>query len=389
MIDQKLKEILFDFFTKVENNQEKLLKEIKNNIENEEDLSSPNIYIGIENEEDIPKGFSPIGNYLSFNKEFPYSLFSIYINEKYSKILELILENKIYRGWFIDKYNKKYQFEYKLLQNKSFIEEEREMENFLFENNISYKPIFNPYSRKILNVKIINPLDNIDNLEVEEINLGDLEKEIKIKKDYIPIWNVQIKNDEIIQLSVVPDENKKLFCIETSTQDNVIELFKSKETLIDHTVKTKDSIKIYFNKEIKRWDSCKIFNTYIENEENYYLNNTFDTDNLKKFGTYMPKTKFEIERRVCSIANKLDLKYKGYSLENTTPKKEIEKYTQDFGYLKNLKVNFLTFSQKRKNIYLELEETNDILFEDKVNFLLAYMTFIYPEINWIGVCKNE
>ena len=81
----------------------------------------------------------------------------------------------------------------------------------------------------------------------------------------------------------------------------------------------------------------------------------------------------------------MELKYIEYELEKDKIAKKIEKYAQEFAYFKSVKIDFLDFSAQRKNLYLKLEYSEDVLYEDKVNYLIACMTSIYPEINWIGV----
>lgn len=384
MEERELEKIVDNFLNKLDKTQENLERKIEENIMGEKDLKNPTIYAGLVEKEEIPNGFFSSGEYLKFDEKELDRGFTIYLDEKYSIISKIILENKVYKGNLIDKNGMEIPFEYKVLQNKSFLKYEEEVRKFLFENNMDITPIFNPYSRKVFNIKIVNILEDIEYKKIKSFDLGEFEQTYKVKKNYTPIWNIELKKDEIIQLSVVPDKKNKFFCIEVASQNDVIELYKSKETMIDHVVKNNEFTKIYFEKEIKKWDICKIYN--ITDEENeFYSNKKFNSDILDKFGSFIPKTKFEIDRRIKNLANILGLKYLGYELEKNENSKKVEKYTQDFAYVKNLKVDFLDFSSQRKNIYLKLRQSEDTLYEDKVNFLIACMTSIYPEINWIGV----
>lgn len=384
MEEKELERIIDNFFSKLDRTQRGLERKIEENIMEEKDLEIPNIQIGLTKVEDIPENFFISGEYLRFDSNKLDRGFSIYLDESYSTISKIIIEDRIYRGNLIDKDDIEIPFEYKILQNKSFIEYEEEVRKFLFENNIDITPIFNPYSRKVFNIKIINILENIEYKKIKSYDLGEFEQTYKIKKNYTPIWNIELKKDQIIQLSVVPDKKNKFFCIEVAAQNDVVELYKSKETIIDHCVKNGEFIKLYFEKEIKRWDICKIY-TVSEERKGFYSNKSFDIDILNKFGSYIPRTKFEIERRIQTLAKVLELKYIEYELEKDKIAKKIEKYAQEFAYFKSVKIDFLDFSAQRKNLYLKLEYSEDVLYEDKVNYLIACMTSIYPEINWIGV----
>lgn len=384
MEEKELERIIDNFFSKLDRTQRGLERKIEENIMEEKDLEIPNIQIGLTKVEDIPENFFISGEYLRFDSNKLDRGFSIYLDESYSTISKIIIEDRIYRGNLIDKDDIEIPFEYKILQNKSFIEYEEEVRKFLFENNIDITPIFNPYSRKVFNIKIINILENIEYKKIKSYDLGEFEQTYKIKKNYTPIWNIELKKDQIIQLSVVPDKKNKFFCIEVAAQNDVVELYKSKETIIDHCVKNGEFIKLYFEKEIKRWDICKIY-TVSEERKGFYSNKSFDIDILNKFGSYIPRTKFEIERRIQTLAKVLELKYIEYELEKDKIAKKIEKYAQEFAYFKSVKIDFLDFSAQRKNLYLKLEYSEDVLYEDKVNYLIACMTSIYPEINWTGV----
>lgn len=384
MEEKELERIIDNFFSKLDRTQRGLERKIEENIMEEKDLEIPNIQIGLTKVEDIPENFFISGEYLRFDNNKLDRGFSIYLDESYSTISKIIIEDRIYRGNLIDKDDIEIPFEYKILQNRSFIEYEEEVRKFLFENNIDITPIFNPYSRKVFNIKIINILENIEYKKIKSYDLGEFEQTYKIKKNYTPIWNIELKKDQIIQLSVVPDKKNKFFCIEVAAQNDVVELYKSKETIIDHCVKNGEFIKLYFEKEIKRWDICKIY-TVSEERKGFYSNKSFDIDILNKFGSYIPRTKFEIERRIQTLAKVLELKYIEYELEKDKIAKKIEKYAQEFAYFKSVKIDFLDFSAQRKNLYLKLEYSEDVLYEDKVNYLIACMTSIYPEINWIGV----
>ena len=120
MEEKELERIIDNFFSKLDRTQRGLERKIEENIMEEKDLEIPNIQIGLTKVEDIPENFFISGEYLRFDSNKLDRGFSIYLDESYSTISKIIIEDRIYRGNLIDKDDIEIPFEYKILQNKSF-----------------------------------------------------------------------------------------------------------------------------------------------------------------------------------------------------------------------------------------------------------------------------
>lgn len=379
-MNENIDKIILNLEKKLENYSKDLIKKIEENIDKEIDLTSPKICVGLEEKEDNSVTIKSL-------EDVPRCI-PVYIEEKYSKIMEIIEEDKEYKGYCIVKGNK-YAFNYKLSFNYGPLNKEKEFQEFLSENKLTRYIYFNPYPRKMLNISIINFLDNPTFLREEtyEIDLGDLGLKYNLK--YQPGSNIEITEREKMNLSVIPIEKKKLFCIE-KTEPKKHFYVKSREAKIDHVVKTADNTyKIYIDKEIQTWDICRID----ENIDKFDLKGKFTTqgevDRLRIIDKYKLLSKFELEKTVRDLCKDLGLEYEKHLLKKDDSLVEIKKYRREFLYPRNRENDFIRFEDNRKKIYLKFKNQDDYLFEDKVNYVLDYMNYIYSNINWNGVCDYE
>lgn len=381
-MDMELLNEIEKLSSSIDRTKKELIKKIEAELENEIEISTPKICVGLKNINEIGKTFFPSIVFKNWNKEkiLEKELLSFYLNASYSDIIKIIEDNKKYEGYFIDKEKNKYKFEYRLEHNKSYIQKENEIKEFFYNNDLICNSIFNPYSRKVFDVVIINNIDNIKT-DIEEVHLGLLQDKYQIEQNIIPVWNVEIIENEIIPFSIIPIELDILYCIEKNLENDDT-LYKSKEGEIHHITKDikENKIKIYFEREISNWDKCWIKNCTEDEKKNIYEND-FEKYSLKGF---RHKTRFEIEKILKNICEKLDIIFTGFILKEKIQMKKIPKYIKSFSYLENVKNEFLN-SKDKKKIYLAFEKKEDILFEDKVNFLTAYISYIYPEIEWEGV----
>lgn len=398
---KNLDEILRDIEKSVKQTEKELIKNIEDKLAGEKTKLELSVYTGVRRNGEEVKPFFSVGEYKELPEKFSdiendKIMCSVYIDEKYSKILKLIeKKDEVYRGYMEDEENKRYSFEFFLKQNSQGKEKEEELQKFLFENNVEVAPIYNPHTRKMFDIIFLrlaeNEISGINEVAgyIEKIDFGILERDYKLERELVPIWNIEMRKNERIQFSVVPIKERKLFCIETIEEKNYLKLYKSneKDVYIDHIVKNEDEegrekYKIYFNQDVKEWDYCKIYD--IENQDIERLKLYKSTLNRHN-GKIGVKTKFEIERIIRENCDKLQLEYQGYLTEKNYNLLEIQSYIDIFMYPNNSKRDVFDFFNTRKKIYIKIEKKDESLFEDKVNFLLTYMTFIYPEINWKGV----
>lgn len=372
-----------------------LLEMIKNNIKKECESLNPTVYIGLINIENIEiaklSNIFASGKYRYFNSGMLnlYN-FTVYIEANYSDILKLIEENKIYTGYYIDDIGSKYAFNYRLIFNNSFLDCEKELEDFLYQNNLKTFPYFNPYARKMFDVKVENIIDRVDieKINIKSIDLGDISLDYKISLNTCPVWNIDMENDVVLALSVIPDLKDKLYCIQLPINDEYSLLTKSKKAKIHHIVKGEELQKIYFDKEISSWDICKIYQNIGDIEmEGKYINNYFN-DSCINLGSHKLLSKIELNRILKLLCKNLELEYLGYLLEIAKSDKVINKYIKNFKYPQGIIKDFIRFEEKRKKIYLKFKKQSSPLFEDKINFILAYMDSIYEDINWNGVYND-
>lgn len=397
-MEKRIDEIFFDLKNGILHEKKELIRKIEQKIKNSQDEDKDfDIcvgYIDIEDSSEAIQGsWNICDGYKYFNSPISdYSIFSIFVNEDYSTILKLIEENRNYNGFFIADDFIKYRFEYKIIFNLDLLENEKQLKEFMYQNDLKTFPYFNPYIRKVFDVKVQTIIDeeNFKDKVIVDIDLGELSEKYNISIKTCPVWNVNIKKEEVLALSVVPVLNDTLFCVKISSNDNYISLVKSKYAKIKNIIKNNEIKSIYFDKEIKNWDICKIYKNVkdIDVVKGKFKISNFNSL-LSKLDKYKLLSKFELIKTLDEICKKIDLECLGYSLKMQEDFKEIDKYINSFKYPLDITNDFIKFEDTRKNIYLKFKKQNSSIFEDKINFVLVYMQSLYENINWNGVYYEE
>lgn len=416
-MSEKLDKIIENIEKQIQDYYDTLLDQVKDKLKNEKSEKNSAIYIDLIKVEDLKNrdNFFVNGDFHYWRNsnfadkddeddEFEFSdntngslkFFTILINEPYSTIIKMIEEDKRYKGFFVDSNDNKYEFEYKLIPNTSFLDYELRINKFLESNNYPKQPYCNPYARKMFNVSIdtfLNTDANFENIKIKNVELVDIE--VNYALDLVPVTNVNIIENEKINVSVVPEEmnGKKLYCVELAPNltNKQLVLYESKNAELFNKVlvpKTK-SIKYFFKSRPHSLSSCEF---YYVNEKNidskHLLLIDYNENYLNNLGQYTLISEYEVKRNLTFICNYLNINYKCYHVKKVNNLIEIPRYINTFKYPCEYDKMIQIITDLRKKIYIEVEYSEDVIFEDKINFILAYMNSLYKEINWVGVYSN-
>ena len=415
MLNKTLRETLED----IQNYKKELTDKIEREIEHKIKQDTPEIYLGVIPKHSIPQYLFPSVDLKTCKKEdlitenlYDESIFtkgiddlsilrkypedsediilSFYVNEPYENIVKIIEENKNYLGYFQDQNNNRYEFEFKVQFNESFRKKETIIQRMFFENNLKYTGIFNPYSRKVFDIVITSFLTDVyDPQDIVSINLGDFEKNYNVDKEKIPCWNINFEMDSIMSLSGEVSSVNSKFSVRITPDREYFALFSSSESEISDIVRNDDFTKIIFNKEIKVWDICKIYN--ISHPKNL-LSGIIKDWGITTISPFMPITKREISKRFQQLEKCLGLRIRPFRPDEfcSSPK---------LGYLNNFKYsftnNFNEFFLATSEIFCKphtcvfhVQKTYDedsVIEYDKVMFALFHLNIIYPILKWVGV----
>lgn len=400
---------------KIEAQKERIVSDIEQNIESEMAPDNPKIYIGLMDKENFPDNLFPSIEIKKFNCEdlmnaiqnkdylFLNSLskadskdsnnknfsLSFYVDEPYSKILHIIEEDKEYTGFITDDKGHELRFQFKVVLNNSFHDKEREIMKFYYKNNMSFSGIYNPYSRKVMDIAITNYISQIEKIgNIISINLGEFEQKYKVEKDKIPCWNVEIIKNASMQFSFHETKDCDIpYRLEIPLNEDYISIYSSDEAnVLLQTIDYKGKFCfINTDKKIKYWDECRIYSTDTTN----LIQGTINSQMSTYLSPFVPVTQRELEKNINLVCSSINLKFLGLTTTKNTDVKSISKYINDFKYLDPNKEVFDYFKNApMRTGEIRLRKIDDNLFEDKVNFLLFYMKTHFPLIRWVDLYES-
>ena len=244
---------------------------------------------------------------------------------------------------------------------------------------IRWKTIFNPFSRKILNLKVINP-EKIEDFENTDVKIEFNNK--KAKLFYIPQNNLTFDSKDLQTPKIQPTNTNKVY--EFTIKGKNIFLIDNSESdfKIINIKETAENTVILLDKDV---DKIKYYKYSSEFSDKNYGNNI--TDNFLSLykNKLLPiiKTKFELENIVNSfeISQNYGVKIEGielieYKNENIDKLINYNWFLEDEyivkGYSKTL---LLKFSAKK----------DDYLTKNVINFLTSEIQLYFREY----FCKGE
>ena len=307
----------------------------------------------------------------------------------------------------------------KFMPNAIFVKRERDILNKIAkEYNITRPLIFSPYARKFASVTIYKkgyqretiPGSEIKSIIIDKSACTDNLDCIKFTTDYQLVWNV-IKN----KVTVEPDKAKPQSTIipkwmeEGYHSNYCFNGIQSNEFVLVNV--TNDSDLVYlrenYNSE-KNGNAEKIGNLYIFSQKNYSIENflkytlsKIHRDGVTVFGNYFSPNLFPVQRpRTKADIMSILSCFKGNKafdidiyISNSDEGNILEMYDNDYRYY-NFKKNaeWLTFNvsdEKKYKCRLIFEGKDRVLTEDYARYVLEYISYMYPEINWQGEVKTK
>ena len=357
---------------------EKMIKEISEKVmEEPKKLYMGEIVNGLISEskqEEYPELFSE----LELDSEMEYPVF---IDEDYEKVREIIgdtsEEDVLYEGSYIYK-GEQHKFKYKIKFNNEFIKKENIIKKLDIYYDLNNSVVFSPFGRKAVNVVLMEDIPEDVHLDYQ-FKLNGL----NIVKDKILAWNLNItETDYKICNGKVPygDEIKYHFIIEKSPNDNWYYILpENNQTLVYDVKFTENGTEIWTDHEIERFqliewnnvdrDRLEIKNLLLENNLffNYIEKTNFICNKIRTLGDvqYAIRPFRKNMDIICGISDGKGIPFLRYSI----------KYRNDMQIgMRTLRESFLKFEFLQQFKYKN----------DYVNYVLSYLEYYYPEIEWIG-----
>ncbi|AOY74679.1 hypothetical protein [Clostridium formicaceticum] len=331
----------------------------------------------------------------NIKKQIAFKFDTCYVHLGYDALKEWIEKDCRFEGKLIDKNGTEYAFNFKLYKNYDYEKIEEELYHVFYKNNIEWRTINSPYIRKMFDIIICDHMDDTSSIEEIhriELNFGDLEK--YIYREYIPVWNIEIREELCLQKrpKVLPLEEKNYYKYDLSIENDGEEtvLLDSEDIEIEGITREGDQLTVLTLEEANRsyWKlySFKPINSLRDISRDIkhpiFSNHQRPYSSHKNTFKYFLKTAAEIKGIVVSHD---DLKEWNILDLQVLDDYEGGIYGEDYNvFIKNRlipydlrKIILIVFDVKEKN-----EFTYDLL-----HFIFSQLQLIFPEYRWRGELK--
>lgn len=315
-------------------------------------------------------------------KVFKYK--TIFIKREYEEIEKIINENRGFQGNIIDQDNKHYRFLFKLEWHKEYVEKEKELYKVFKQNEVNWKTLYLPYSRKFFDICILYYVDDMSNLkEIKEIqwHIQWLENDIIFNKNIIPVWSIEYKKEMKVGIrdKIVIKGEKDFYCYKVE-KGPIPMMIASDQIEIIYVGETQKHLYVYTQEEkIPTYWKVYIFNkkgvlenTYpivgneqrkITNEETKLLSQLEVHKIIREFShlSEITPVKVELAKNIRQEQGMCTYDCNHFMIKNDDEKRTL-------GQVK------VSFSVKTKTIYTV----------DEISFVLSELSLKYPYYNWIA-----
>lgn len=361
----------------------------------QENSTIPPISILLMEDNDHPSpDFFPMCPSLQDKFDVNGTLCHIFINEDYEKMRNLLgdfSDNKVFTGHYTHEGTTK-EFLYSLEFDDSYLKCQDLLNKFCDIYQTPYRIMYSPFATKFF--KIISKDTLPRSIQRDKLNFNFSENNLHVIEKAKLCWNLEIIKDnrlETIVNRIEPYGKEKKYIYTFPKKRGNIEFCVPTDNQIivyDYTI-NEQGLEISLNKDTGSFN--KIIFHYIDTdstrvkdaqEKNYFFTNDFTT----------PLTPV----RICSwsdieYAIRPFRLYRNFKCEVIRP--NTDEITEEKYFLRYAK----KFCKDRKaplrtkgDVYLQFSydkpEGTRLKFEsDYVNYVLSYLRYYYPELDWIGV----
>lgn len=308
-----------------------------------------------------------------------------FLNTDHNSIKELVGDNgekKKYKGQYI-KQNKVIPFEYSLRFNRNYVERQELLYKYAQHYNIINPVVLSPYSFKSFDVVFDR------NIAEEQLDFLYQKNGLDVIEDKDLFWNISVQEQNKTYNAKIPygDSTRYKFEFKKSKKGNwLLPLTKNNQT------------KIY---DIEFCDDC-IYMTTDHDVDDFFLLELLEIDEnssvikalISDHMLFSNKNEYKgIEnRRLLSEADlehalspfrELSL-FREYGIKCSMSKgngKIVKRYSQKYKPNRHDRKLFNTISRE----YVSFATESETLFLlDYINYVLEYLEYYYPEIEWVG-----
>ena len=378
------REVIEPSFKGLLEHTDNMYKGLEENIYRELTLSDYDIYTGLLPRNELKYHdlyLNPILERENINKNYDEILKELISNEEAiveqiflpleEKDINMAIYGKSYYIAYLRYKERKCKVKIALERVEEYEKREEDIYKVFLKNNIKWKTINNPYIRKILQVKIIAVLGDIEEIEeIESIEYTDFEFEYK--RDLVPVWNIVSKNRPVKD-SIAPAEDSinyvyPLLVDELKNSDNKAIVYFEKGNIKAVNKNSQGNLEIVLDTQNVEEIDIHIFkniNEYQKENIKYPVMSNEDVSILDKIkSSNRIKTELEIRRIVETYGKDFGIKVEDIQInsDDSGIESNLNPFIKDEIHLGNI--------DKYLIIYLQCENEN-YLSEYAVNYILS------------------
>lgn len=360
-------------------NKKKIMSELKSEVETE--LKSGRNFLTIVTAL-VPREKISAMTERSFHIiETPDESSGVFLCCPYNEVAEIC--NKTFIGRSGSK-----KFSYRLVPQKSFVEQELRLFRLAELYKIKTPIIFSPYARRAVDIQI---LDEIEAKERDFDFSNNAALDGKIIDDCVLMWNISLKknvgskgyiapsDDEIFHRYIFDSGvNKKSFVLPPVSSEILIEANRISDTRID-IISSGELVEDEF--EILNIFAPKSNKAFPDDVKIFF--NTCDRNRL--FEKNRLRTKGDVNYILSALAqDKFSCTFE--SFDAAPPENPITLYQKNFGheYFNDRAEELFKFNVKLPCCRVKFEAPEEYR-TDYANFVLHFLNRTYPEFHWAGV----
>ena len=306
----------------------------------------------------------------------------VFLNTDHNSIKELVGDNegrKKYIGEYI-KNGKAFSFEYSLRFNRSYVERQELLYKYAQHYNILNPVVYSPYSFKAFDV--------VFDKEIADEQLDFLFQknglEVISSEDRDLFWNISVLEQNKTYDAKIPygDSNRYIFEFKKNKKGNyLLPLPKNNQTKIYDIEFCSDCIQMttdhdmddfYLLELLEMDESSSIIKALVSNEMLFTNQNSY-----KGIVNGRLVSEADIEHVLSPFRENYGIKCSISNGEGEIVKRYSQKYRPD----RNDRKLFNTISRE----YVSFVDEKETLFLlDYINYVLEYLEYYYPEIEWVG-----
>ena len=309
---------------------------------------------------------------------------NIFINADYEELKEIVGDNgqpEIYKGFYRSK-NGTSEFEYTLRFNDRYLNIQKLISELANLYETENAVLFSPYMRKFFDVCISEEIPK--NIKPDDISYEFEKNHIPAITNAVLLWNFSVTETELIKADAkIPYGQTVRYSYHFDKKKNTscLILPKNNQTVIYGICTDEHGITITLDHEFEEFILVEYRNADIQNSKYKKMEAAG-----RLYSNFINKSCLAAKR----ILSECDIEYAIYPFRNHQGIKceitqKLNEICRRYSYKYRPSLSGKLGSRKLRSVMLKFTfERNEQFKHDYINYVLDYLDYYYPEIEWVG-----